>query len=291
MRVSTVICNYNTRDELARALESLLSTQGNLDHEIIVVDNASRDGSAAMVRARFPGVTLIEAGGNRWFSGGNNLGLRAARGEYALILNPDTVLLPGTLATLVRYLDEHPAVGAVTPRMTFADGTLQRNCSRFPTFADALLSYTLVGVLFPRWRARRRRFMWYEDWDRLSTRAVEVAPGSCLLARRAILAQIDYFDERLKLFFTDDDLCRRIVRTGAEIHYVAEAMLIHDEHASLNQVPRLTQRIYWQDLLVYTRKYHGRAAAWALALLLLPTRIGMALKRRLCRPHPTTLDS
>jgi GT2 family glycosyltransferase len=285
MKLSTVICNYNTRDELARALESLLSTGGDLDQEIIVVDNASRDGSAAMVRARFPNVQVIEAGGNRWFSGGNNLGLRAARGEYALILNPDTILLPGTLATLVRYLDEHPAVGAVTARMTFADGTLQRNCSRFPAFADALLSYTLVGVLFPRWRARRRRAMWYEDWDRLSTRAVEVAPGSCLLARRAILAQIDYFDERLKLFFTDDDLCRRIVATGAEIHYVAEAVLIHDEHASLNQVPRLTQRIYWQDLLVYTRKYHGRAAAWALALLLLPTRIGMALKRRLSQTH------
>lgn len=281
MKLSTVLCNYNTRDELARALESLLATQGDLDHEIIVVDNASHDGSADMVRARFPTVTLINAGANRWFSGGNNLGLRAARGEYALILNPDTVLLPGTLATLVGYLDGHPAVGAVTARMTFADGTLQRNCSRFTTFTDALLSYTLLGVLFPRWRARRRRAMWYEDWDRLSTRAVEVAPGSCLMARRAILARVDYFDERLRLFFTDDDLCRKIAGTGAAIHYVAEAMLIHDEHASLNQVPRLTQRIYWQDLLVYTRKYHGRAAARTLALLLIPTRLAMALKRRL----------
>ncbi len=294
MKLSTIICNYNTRDPLARALESLLATQGDLDQEIIVVDNASRDGSAAMVRARFPTVTLIEAGANRWFSGGNNLGLRAAHGEYALILNPDTILQPGTLATLVGYLDGHPTVGAVTARMTFADGTLQRNCSRFPTFADALLDYTLLGVLFPRWRARRRRLMWYEDWDRLSTRAVEVAPGSCLMVRRAILAQIGYFDERLKLFFTDDDLCRRVVGTGAAIHYVAEAVLVHDEHASLSQVPRLTQRIYWQDLLTYTRIYHGRLAAWTLALLLLPTRVAMAARRGLYatrgkgdRPQPS----
>jgi GT2 family glycosyltransferase len=281
MKLTTIICNYNTRDVLARALESLLAAQGDLAAEIIVVDNASRDGSAEMVRQRFPGVEVIEAGANRWFSGGNNLGLRAARGEYALILNPDTIIPPGALTTLVAYLDEHPTVGAVTPRLTFADGTLQRTCSRFPAYADALLSYTLLGALFPRWRERRRRAMWYDGWERDSTRAVEVAPGSCLMAQRAILAQIGYFDERLRLFFTDDDLCRQIAGTGAAIHFVAGATIVHDEHASLSQVPRLTQRVYWQDLLSYTRKYHGRAAAWLLAALLLPTRAAMAAGRGL----------
>lgn len=281
MKLTTVICNYNTRDALARALESLLATQGDLAAEIIVVDNASRDGSAEMVRQRFPAVNVIESGANRWFSGGNNLGLRAARGEYALILNADTVIPPGALATLAAYLDEHPAVGAVTPRMTFADGALQRTCSRFPGYADALLSYTFLGVLFPCWRARRRRAMWYESWQRDSTRAIEVAPGSCLMARRAILARIGYFDERLRLFFTDDDLCRQIIGAGAAIHFVAGATIVHDEHASLSQVPRLTQRVYWADLLTYTRKYHGRAAAWLLAALLLPTRAALALRRGL----------
>jgi len=290
MKLTTILCNYNTRDALARALESLLATQGDLAAEIIVVDNASRDGSADMVRQRFPAVNVIESGANRWFSGGNNLGLRAAQGEYALILNPDTILPPGALARLVAYLDEHPAVGAVTPRMTFADGTLQRTCSRFPAYGDALLSYTFLGVLFPRWRERRRRAMWYEGWERDSTRAIEVAPGSCLMARRAILAQIGYFDERLKLFFTDDDLCRRIVGTGAAIHFVAEATIVHDEHASLSQVPRLTQHVYWADLLTYTRKHHGRAAAWLLAALLLPTRATMAAGRGLYARSQTTND-
>ena len=290
MKLTTVLCNYNTRDVLARALESLLATQGDLAAEIIVVDNASRDGSAEMVRQRFPGVEVIESGTNRWFSGGNNLGLRAAQGEYALILNPDTILPPGALATLVDYLDGHPAVGAATPRMTFADGTLQRTCSRFPGYGDVLLSYTFLGVLFPRWRERRRRAMWYEGWERDRTRAIEVAPGSCLMARRAILAQIGYFDERLRLFFTDDDLCRQIVGTGAAIHFVAEATIVHDEHASLSQVPRLTQRVYWADLLTYTRKYHGRAAAWLLATLLLPTRAAMAAGRGLYARSETPDD-
>ncbi len=284
MQLSTVICNYNTRDELARALESLIARGGDLTHEIIVVDNASHDGSAAMVRERFPPVRVIESGANRWFSGGNNLGLRAAQGDYVLILNPDTIMQPGVLGTLVRYLDEHPAVGAVTARMTFADGTLQRTCSQFAQYADFVLSYTLIGLIAPRWRDRRRACMWYAGWDRDSTRAVEVAPGSCIMARRRILAQIGYFDERLKLFFTDDDLCRQIIGTGAAVHFVADATIIHDEHASLNQVPRLTQRVYWHDLIAYTRKYHGPLAAWALAALLVPTRIGMAIKRRVRGP-------
>ena len=283
MRLTTVICNYNTRGELARALDSLLATQGDLAHEIIVVDNASRDGSAAMVRERFPTVKVIESGANRWFSGGNNLGLRAASGDYTLILNPDTIMQPGVLHVLVAYLDVHPQVGAVTARMTFADGTVQHNGSRFADYTDFLLSYTLLGAIFPRWRARRRRAMWYDGWDRGSTRAVEVAPGSCIMARRAILERIGYFDERLKLFFTDDDLCRRIIGTGAEIHYVAQATIIHDEHASLNQVPRLTQRVYWEDLVEYVRKYHGAWAARLLAALLVPTRVGMWVKHALLK--------
>ena len=283
MQLSTVICNYNTRDELARALQSLLDHAGTLAHEIIVVDNASHDGSAEMVRQRFPTVRLIESGENRWFSGGNNLGMRAAQGDYVLILNPDTIILPGALQTLVAYLNEHPAAGAVTARMTFADGRLQRNCSQFITYADLLLGYTFLGVLLRAWRNQRRAVMWYSDWDRESTRAVDVAPGSCIMARRAILNQIDHFDERLKLFFTDDELCQKIAGSGAALHYVAEATIIHDEHASLNQVPRLTQRVYFEDLLTYTRLYIGSLQAGLLAGLLVPTRAAMNLKRLLRR--------
>lgn len=281
MKLTTVICNYNTRDDLARVLESLTATTRDLAHEIIVVDNASRDGSADMVRAQFPAVQVLESGTNLWFSGGNNLGMRAAQGKYVLILNPDTIIPPEALATLVQYLDENPAVGAVTPRMTFADGTLQRNCSRFPEFVDNVLGYTFLGAVSTGWRERRRTQMWYADWDRESTRAVDVAPGSCIMARRTILEQIDHFDTRLKLFFTDDDLCRQIVATGAKIHYVTEATIIHDEHASLKQVPRLTQRVYWEDLLAYTHKYHGALRAWLLAALLIPTKVAISAKRLL----------
>ncbi len=274
--ISTVICNYNTRDDLARALDALIGA-AMPDHEIIVVDNASCDGSAALVRSHYPDVRLIETGANLWFSGGNNAGLRAAQGEYALILNSDATVAPDTLSTLAAYLDAQPEVGAVTARMTFADGTRQNICSRLSDYRGFWLDYTFLGVLLPSWRARHRRSMWYADWDRESTRAVEVAPGSCLMLRRSLAAQVGYFDERLKLFFTDDDLCRKIIATGAQIHYVAGTTVIHDEHASLKQFPHVSQRIYWEDLIAYTRKYHGRTLAWMLRGGLAPTRIGMEL--------------
>lgn len=281
MKLTTVICNYNTRDVLARALDSLVATSGDLAHEIIVVDNASHDGSAAMVRERFPAVTLIEPGRNTWYSGGNNLGMRAAQGDYVLILNPDTVIQPGTLQTLIAYLDARPAVGAVTARMTFADGTVQRICSRFADYPDFMLSYTVMGTLRRQRRERLHRAMWYDGWDRDTTRAVEVAPGSCLMLRRDLIARGVLFDERLKLFFTDDDLCRQVLRAGASVHYVAEATIIHDEHASLDQVPALTRRVYFEDMLAYVRKYHGAWGARWLALWLAPTRAAMQAKHSL----------
>lgn len=283
MRLSVVICNYNTRDALAEALESLQATLVDLTHEIIVVDNASQDGSAALVRERFPDVTVIESGANLWFTGGNNLGLRAAQGEYVWILNPDVIIHPHAAQTLIAYLDEHPETGAVTSCMIFRDGTLQRNGSRLAAYVDLLLGYTFLGVLLKPWRDRRRRIMWYADWDRDFDRPIEVAPDSNLLVRRPILEQIDYFDEQLKLYFTEDDICYRIRQTGREVVYVAGATIVHDEHASTSQVQRLATHVYFNDLIAFTRKYYGRPRALLLAALIMPTRAAMLLAQSVKR--------
>lgn len=279
MKLSTVIVNYNTRDKLARALESLITAGGVPSHEIIVVDNASTDDSAALVQERFPSVRLIEPGANRWFSGGNNLGIRAAQGDYVHILNPDTVTLPGALPAMIAALDADGSLGAVTSRMTYDNGTLQRNCSRRVTYADLVLGYTFVGALLPGWRDRRRAQMWYAEWDRESDRDVEIAPGSNILARRDVLMGIGGFDERLKLYFTEDDLCVRIAAQGGAIRYIAGATIIHDEHASTQSIQRLATRIYFDDLITYTRLHFGAAQAKALAALVRPTRTAMSLKQ------------
>ena len=275
--LSVVIVNYNTREPLRRCLTSLQTERGRLDVEVIVVDNGSRDGSAEMVRADFPDVHLIEPGRNTWFTGGNNLGLAAATGDYVLILNPDTVLHSGTLPAMVAYLRERPQVGAVACRQVFPNGQTIRNCSRAPRYLDLLLGYTLLGTLLAPWRKRRQARMWYADWDRLSTRAVEVIPDSSLMAPRALLQELGGFDEAFKLYFTEDDLCLRVWAEGRVVHFLAEVTLQHEEHASVSQVQRLASQAYFDDLIVYARKYYGRTAAWLLRALVAPTRRAMDL--------------
>lgn len=285
--LSIVIVNYNTRDELRDCLESILAHRGDLSIETLVVDNVSQDGSAAMVRQFAPDVTLIEPGDNTWFTGGNNIGMRAATGEFVWILNPDTIVQADTMQIMVRYLREHAETGAVTCRMHFPDGRFQRTCSMVPRYLDLLSGYTLVGVIFSRWRDRRHRTMFYADWSRDSIRAVEVAPGSNILCRRSVLAESGLFDEAQKLYFTEDDLCRRINASGYPIHFLPDALLLHHEHTSVQKVQRLASQIYFDDLLVYCRKYYGPVLTLLLHALIIPTRYGMNLMQRLRGEHRT----
>lgn len=279
--LSILIVNYNTRDELRQCLASIREHHAELEVEVIVVDNASRDGSADMVRHEAPEVQLLEPGRNTWFSGGNNLALATASGEYSLVLNPDTVVLPGALPAMVDYLRQHPQVGGLTCQLRHPDGTVQRNCSRIPRYLDLLLGYTLLGIPLAAWRDRRRERMWYADWDRATTRAVEVIPGSCIMASTALLRRVSLFDERLRMYFTEDDLCRRLLQTGAENHFLADVSILHEEHASTRKVQRLATLLYFNDLITFTRLHHGPWLAWLLVLLLNPTRWALDLKQRL----------
>jgi GT2 family glycosyltransferase len=275
-----VIVSYNTCEPLRRCLASIQEQRGGLEVEVIVVDNGSKDGSADMVREQFPAVKLIEPGHNTWFTGGNNLGIQAALGKYILILNPDTIIQPGMLPTMASYLGNHPNVGAITCQMQFPDGRRQFTCSRAPRYPDLLLGYTLLGVPLAFWRNRRRQIMWYEGWQRDSTRAVEVIPDSCLMISLDLWHNLGGYDEGLKLYFTEDDICKRILASGCEVHFVAEAVLLHEEHASTSQVQRLASQVYFDDLHYFTRKYYGTMAAWLLRALVAPTRYAMDVAQR-----------
>lgn len=280
-QLSIIIVNYNTREPLRRCLESIKAQRADLDLEVIVVDNASKDGSTAMAREVLPDAIVIEPGHNTWFTGGNNLGIQQARGEYVHILNPDTVFQPGTLQTMLAYLKAHPEAGAITCQMRFPDGRVQFTGSRVPGYADLLLGYTFLGVLLRPWRDGRRQRMWFEGWLRDITRPVEVIPDSNLMAPLALIRQIRAFDETLKLYFTEDDICRRILDAGYAIHFVAEAILIHEEHASTSQVQRLASQVYFQDLIQFSRKYYGAARTLLLRALIWPTRMAMDWAQRL----------
>lgn len=280
--LSIVIVNYNTRDYLRDCLASIEAQRGDLAVEVIVVDNASKDGSSAMVRAEYPQVRLVEPGVNTWFTGGNNLGVELAQGDYVLLLNADTLIQPEMLPEMVAYLRAHPAVGALTCQQRSMDGSeILRICSRVPGYLDLLLGYSFLGVIFAPLRDRRRARMWYTDWGRDTTRAVEVIPGSCMLAPRDLLGKFGTFDTRLRLYFPEDDLCRRILQAGYEVHFLADALLLHKEHASTRQAQRLASRVYFDDLIAFAGKWHGAPAALLLRLLVMPTRWAMNVAQRL----------
>ncbi len=278
MKLSIVICNYNTRDELAHCLDTIEARRGMLETEVIVVDNASADGSADMVRARFPDVALIANPDNYYFARANNQGIDAARGEYVLLLNTDVELQDDALGTLVKYMDAHPDVGALGCQMRYPDGRTQRICARFSGFTDLLLAYTFVGRIFARLRTRRADALWYAGWDRLSARDVEVIPNSCTLIRRAVLEQSGKLNEAFKLYFTEEDWCRRALRDGWALRYIPDAIVIHEEGASVRKASKVALRIYFRDMLVFSHAQFGTLCTALLALALLPTWLMMRLR-------------
>ncbi len=253
-RVSIVVLSWNTRDLLAACLASLPGPGAEPTAEVIVVDNASSDGSADMVAARFPRVTLVRNPRNDGYALGNNLGAERARGEFLLLLNSDTEVRPGALAALVAFLDARPGHGACAPRLDNPDGTPQPSCKTFPTLATAVFFDTCFDRWFPANRVIPRYFM--RDFDHASTRDVDQPPGAAFLVRSALWRQLGGFDPELWLFFNDVDFCRRLRAAGHAVAYVAEARVLHHEGRSTRQFPEFGA-VWHRNRLAYYRKAFG----------------------------------
>ncbi|MDQ7024944.1 MAG: glycosyltransferase family 2 protein [Anaerolineae bacterium] len=280
--LSIVIVNYNTRDKLRDCLHSLIQHRGKFDLDIIVVDNDSTDGSVAMIHETFADeVRLIEPNYNTWFSGGNNRGVRAATSDIVLLLNADTLIQSDTLQVMYDYLIAQDAVAAVTCRQRHPDGEWLQTCSMQPQYLDLLLGYTGLGIVFRSLRDKRRLRMWYDGWQRDSNQSVEVAPGSCIMTHRDLLLSFGIFDETLKLYFTDDDLCRSILNSGQEIHFLADTILLHYEKSSIQGMTSRARQIYFDDMLVFCRKHYGLWRTLLLTVLHVPTRIAMTIKQKI----------
>jgi hypothetical protein len=276
-----LIVSFNTCALLERTIRAALADTRELKAEIIVVDNASTDGSIAMVREKFPAVRQLVNATNRFYSAANNQAAALSRGRYRLILNSDAEIQTGTLPAMVSYLDIRPDVGLATAKMLFGDGQVQQNCARFTSYSSLLLEYTGWGVIQPRALQRMRKSDRYAGWDRLSEREIDVAPGSFLLVRREAFEAAGGFDERLRLYFTEDDVCRRIRQAGYKIMYLPVGGVIHPEGASAAKIRRLARRIFFEDMIVYTKKYFGRWRAVWLWLLTRPTLWGINLMESL----------
>jgi hypothetical protein len=224
--LTVVIPSYNTRDLMEQALRTVEEASGDLSVEIIVVDNASQDGSQQMVRERFPDAVLICNEKNVGFAGANNLAFRRARGRHILLLNSDTIVRADTLHTMVSYLDDHPQVGAAGCKVLNPDGTLQLDCRRaFPTPSAAIYKLTGLSRLFPQSRRFALYNLSYLDED--ETAEVDALSGSFMLVRRETLQQVGGLDEAYFMYGEDLDWCFRMREAGWKIYYVPTTQIIH----------------------------------------------------------------
>jgi len=242
-----LIVSWNTATLLRDCLVSLLAACGPMTIQIIVIDNASADGSPEMVAEYFPHVTLIRNTENVGFARANNQGIAMAKGRYALLLNSDTILPPSSLVDLVAFLDAHADVGACSPRL------LTRDCA---PQAYAIGGDPSLGYLLRRGINRLLRNRPIHDWGVEHTVDVDWVSGACLLLRREALAQVGGLDEQIFMYFEDADLCRRIRQVGWRICYVPEIQITHLGGQSLMQNPKALAA-YQQSLRYFYAKHYG----------------------------------
>jgi GT2 family glycosyltransferase len=237
--VSIIIVNYNTINLLRNCLNSLIQTEGRVC-ELIVVDNASTDGSAEMVANEFPGVVLVRNQQNAGFSKANNQGMKLAKGKYFLLLNSDTVVRAGAVEIMAEFLGSQTAVGAVTCKLLNANGTIQASISNRP--GPVLLFFRLLGVSrlisgdrARRWLSRTCGFFLgktirsylapYTAHD--SPVEVENISGACMMLRREAVQQVGFLDEGFFMYFEDMDYCVRLQNAGWKMYYLPQGEIIH----------------------------------------------------------------
>ena len=256
--VSIIIVSWNTREILRDCLSSIYEQTEDILFEVIVVDNASSDDSAEMVKTEFPQVILVEKAENRGFAVANNQGLRSAQGRYALLLNPDTLILDGAIQESVKFADQNPTCGVVGIRNDRPDGTLVKNCFEFARVQNLMISLLGLQRVFPRNRFfGRERITW---WDYLTVRRVDVVAGCFMLVRREAIDLVGGMDEAYFMYGEEMDWCWRFRQAGWEILYYPDARIIHYGGMSVAQNPSRMQVEQQKSLLRFIEKRQGRGA-------------------------------
>jgi GT2 family glycosyltransferase len=252
--LSIVIVTYNVESEIAACLQSIAADQALASAEVVVVDNASQDGTRAAVHASGSAVRLIEAPGNVGFARANNLGIRATSGEYVLLLNPDTVLSPGAIPTLLRELSQRPDAAAAGPRLLDAQGVAELSFGEGTGPLGELRQKVLGGIY------RRRLPVAGRAVERRTREAGPRAwvSGACLLLRRSDFEAVGLLDERFFMYLEDVDLCTSLTERGRKILFVPGAEVVHLRGRSAGRNPQ-TERMRRLSQLAY---YQKRYPAW-----------------------------
>ena len=267
-----VIVNYNTRDLLRTCLQTVYASEGDLAYRVCVVDNASSDNSAEMVRAEFPQVLLIANQENRGYPTANNQGLRAFgfpdgrdAPRYALLLNPDTEVPSEGLAKMVAYVEDRPDVGIAGPRLVLRDGSLDLACRRsFPSIDVAFYRLSGLARCFPRSRRFGRYNLTY--LDPLQETEVDAVVGAFMLVRHEVIRQVGLMDEAFFMYGEDLDWCYRAKEAGWKVYYTPDVTVLHVKRAASRHSPRARVE-FWRAMRVFYDKHYAAETSWAVHLL------------------------
>jgi GT2 family glycosyltransferase len=254
MKLSIIIVNYNVKFFLEQALTSVYNAQKEISMEVFVVDNNSKDDSVEMVKNRFPKVHLIENKDNPGFSKANNQALRRAKGEYVLLLNPDTVLEEDTLIKCIEFMENHPQAGALGVKMIDGAGLYLHESKRgLPTPLVSFFKITGINALFPKSSLFNRYYLGHLNENQ--THEIEVLPGAFMFIKKTTLDRIGGLDERFFMYGEDIDLSYRILLDGGKIYYTPETKIIHYKGESTRKGSLNYIKIFHEAMILFADKH------------------------------------
>jgi GT2 family glycosyltransferase len=263
INISIIIVSWNVKDLLYKCLKSIAANRGDLNLEIIVIDNASTDVTQQMLdkfKCQLPNVncqmSIVKNKLNKGFARANNQGIKIATGKYILVLNPDTEILPNTLQEMYKFFEQHSDCGIASCKHLNPDRTLQPSIRHFPTFWSQFLILHKIHHLLP--NLRTFRYYFARDFDYDKTQTCDQAQGSFFMISRKLIERIGLFDNKFFIWFEEVDYCKRAQNAGFKIYYNSKASLIHHGAQSFKQVMTLKkQKIFNKSLLYYIKKHHG----------------------------------
>ncbi len=261
--LSVIVVSWNTRELVLDCLASLRAAKLELSYEVLLIDNGSRDGTVEAVRRQFSGVAVNPLRENRGFAAGSNAGLLKMQGRHAVLLNSDTIVLPGQFERCVEYLDAHPEVGVVGPQLLNPDRTRQNSIHNAPTLGSEILSQSLLRRILPgRYPSRLR--------DYRAPVEVEAVLGACLFVRSDVVREVGPLDEEYFCFLEETDWCHRIRRAGWKVVHLPDVYVIHLHGASSKRRAPLRTRIeFYRSRYIFFRANRGAIAYAALRVFLL----------------------
>lgn len=277
LEVSICIVSYQTRAHLKKCLSSIYRFTKNITFEVIVVDNGSGDGSGDMVRVQFPKVRFVENKNNKWFAGANNQAVRIAKGTYLFFLNSDTWITTNVICSLKEWMDKHPSVGACEPQQIDEQKKIAPTGSKLNVWWIDVLELTVLSRLFgsvgrigllkkPKGTLefRQEKERREENWS------TEVVSGAAFFSRTAAIRKVGGFNERLKLYYTDTDLCRKLIREDWTIWHVGKYFLYHSLSVSTSQLSwEERSSIYAGDARTYYGVVGKPIQGWMLYIMMM----------------------